>query len=54
MPCVSCFIPPPSLPCLRRTYNPEEGRGRTKPASQAQAMEELAEVGGWVWVGEGL
>ena len=38
-----------------RTYNPEEGRGRKKPATQEQAMAELAEVGGWepacVWVG---
>jgi uncharacterized protein (DUF1499 family) len=26
------------------TYNPEEGRGKKKPATQAQAMQELVEV----------
>lgn len=42
-----------SLPCLVflttlaglfRTYNPEEGRGRTKPITKAQAMDELVTV----------
>jgi len=26
------------------TYNPEEGRGKKKPATQAQAMQELTDV----------
>jgi len=29
-------------------YNPEDGRGQTKPVSQAQAMEELASVVGTI------
>lgn len=29
---------------LYRTYNPEDGRGLRKPATQAQAMEELVSV----------
>jgi uncharacterized protein (DUF1499 family) len=28
------------------TYNPEDGRGQKKPASQAQAMQELVDVVG--------
>jgi len=32
------------LPVHRRTYNPEEGRGRKKPITQAEAMAELREV----------
>lgn len=41
---IVCYaIVPPSV--CRRTYNPEEGRGRKNPATQEQAMAELAEVG---------
>lgn len=28
----------------RRTYNPEDGRGRTKPISQPEAIEELVQT----------
>ncbi len=34
MPCVLCC----------RTYNPEDGRGMRKPASQEKAMAELVEA----------
>ena len=31
-------------PLLPRTYNPQDGRGSKKPATQSQAMDELVEV----------
>lgn len=34
----------PSPPWPPRTYNPQDGRGSRKPASQDQAMKELVEV----------